>query len=134
LVLANFGSATESARQGAFVSDVRTYAQAAEYFMVRTSRLLPDSSTGNFPAEWTGYVDADRWEGPTPIGGEWDIEQGGFAASGMLSGFGVHFNGVTPRSDEYMEQIDAQFDDGSLTSGVFRKVAADRFYYVLVSN
>lgn len=130
IVVPQFSSASDEARQATFVSDVRSYAQAAEYYMAKTGLLLPDSGSGTFPSEWGTYIDEDKWLAGPSIGGEWDIERDSFA--GMSAGFGVHFNGVPPQSDAYMQAIDAKFDDGSLTSGAFRKIAADRFYYVLV--
>ena len=130
IVVPLFGESADEARQSTFVSDVRTYAQAAEYFMVKTGSLLPDSGSGDFPAVWAGYADEDKWVAGPSIGGVWDIERDGF--TGMSAGFGVHFESGDQPSDAYMEAIDAKFDDGNLASGVFRQIANDRFYYVLV--
>ena len=30
-----------------------------------------------------------------------------------------------------MQQIDREYDDGNLSSGSFRKIASDRYYYVM---
>jgi prepilin-type N-terminal cleavage/methylation domain-containing protein len=130
LVVPQFASATDEARQGTFVSDIRSIAQAAQLYMARTGQLLPDSGSGTFPNELDGYIDEAKWLAGPSIGGQWDIERGSFA--GMSSGFGVHFNGGGTPSDEYMEAIDAKFDDGSLTTGAFRQIDTDRFYYVLL--
>jgi len=51
---------------------------------------------------------------------------------GIKSGFGVDFEngGGADRDDGYMVQIDERFEDDDLTTGRFRKVAAQRYYWV----
>ena len=58
----------------------------------------------------------------------WDTE---FNDSGVTSAIGVHFWNVPPQDDAYMTIIDNMIDDGDLATGVFRKLAADRFYYII---
>ena len=65
----------------------------------------------------------------TPIGGVWDSANNAF---GILSALGVHFDGTgTTQDDTYMQEIDAAFDDGSLTTGYFRKIAGNRYYFIV---
>ena len=76
------------------------------------------------------YVQQNKWEGGTPVGGVWDAELNSF---GLTSSIGVHFNGTgRTRDDTYMRQIDAAMDDGDLATGSFRKIAGDRYYMVVV--
>ena len=37
--------------------------------------------------------------------------------------------GESNRDDAYMTQVDSLFDDGNLSTGGFRKIAADRYYF-----
>ena len=51
---------------------------------------------------------------------------------GLTSALGVHFNGMgETRDDAYMSGIDAVVDDGNLSTGGFRKLAGDRYYFIL---
>ncbi len=52
---------------------------------------------------------------------------------GLTSALGVHFkNGTGDRKDDaYMQVIDAIIDDGDLSTGVFRKLAGRRYYFVV---
>ena len=62
----------------------------------------------------------------------WDFEQDSY---GIKSAFGVHFwGGNGNQDDEYMRKIDEVFDNGDLATGQFRKIAADRYYFVLADN
>ncbi len=126
IVVPQFVGATDEARQSTFISSLKTYADACEYFSAKEGRFPPDGSSGVMPAGFDDYVDQDEYESPTPLGGVWDTE---FNDSGVTSAVGVHFNG-DPVPD-YMLQIDETFDDGDLSSGSFQQLAADRFYYIV---
>ncbi|MEM9372696.1 MAG: hypothetical protein AAGA55_03550, partial [Planctomycetota bacterium] len=59
----------------------------------------------------------------------WDIEAN---ENGVTLGIGVHFQGDNP-GDEFMLDIDTKFDDGDLSTGVFRQLTdSSRFYWVIV--
>lgn len=126
IVVPQFTGATDNARMGAFISSIKTYGDACEYFAVKEGSYPPDGSSGQIPAGFEDYVDQSEYESPTPIGGFWDTE---FNDSGVTSAVGVHFNGVPIPG--YMLQIDERFDDADLTTGMFRQLAADRFYYIV---
>jgi general secretion pathway protein G len=126
IVVPQFVGATDEARQGAFISSLKTYADACEYFAVREGRYPPDGSSGVMPVGFDTYVEQDEYESPTPLGGVWDTE---YNDSGVTSAVGVHFNGDPVPS--YMLAIDEKFDDGNLSTGAFQQLAADRFYYII---
>ena len=45
----------------------------------------------------------------------------------------LHFDGTgDTRDDAFMLEIDEQVDDGDLTAGLFRKLAADRYYFIVM--
>jgi len=130
IVVPFFGSATDDARRGAFIEDLRVFSEAAEYFHARTGSPVSDGSSGQMPAEWDGYIDEAAFESGTPIGGVWDTE---YNDNGVTSAVGVHFDGTgETRDDAWMVQVDAILDDGNLASGTFRRLAAGRYYRVLV--
>lgn len=123
-----FGDAKRGADQVAFATDVKTFASAAVRFQAETGEYLEDSGSGTVPAGFATYINEDKWlEGPS-IGGVWDSE---FESFGFKSGFGVHFQGVDVPEITFMEEIDGMLDDGDLTTGGFRQIAPDRFYFIL---
>jgi prepilin-type N-terminal cleavage/methylation domain-containing protein len=129
IVTPQFADATEESRRAAFVSELRVFVDAIEYCRARENRYPSDGSTGECPPELAPYVDVNQFEAGTPIGGEWDVE---YNDSGVTSAVGVHFQNAADRKDDaYMTLIDALFDDGDLQTGAFRKLAHDRYYYVI---
>lgn len=131
IAIPQFANAGRDSQQIAFVGDIREYAKSAVLYMEMTGQYLEDSSSGQMPAGWGPYVDANRWTQPTPIGGVWDVE---LDSHGIKAGLGVHFNGPEVPDDVFMQEIDAIFDDGDLNTGAFRKIAADRYYYILKAS
>ncbi len=132
IVVPRFSIASTEAQQTGFVADVKSFASAAWYYMNKEGVYLEDSSSGVCPTGWEPYIDENKWTRPTTIGGVWDFELNSF---GITSGFGVHFYGNSGNNpgDAYMTEIDAMFDDGNLTTGGFRKLDDDRYYYILVN-
>lgn len=129
IVTPQFAGATEESRRSAFVTELKVFVDAAEYFAAREGTYVSDGSSGVCPAEFADYVDADDFEAGTPIGGVWDTE---FNDSGVTSAIGVHFNVASEvRDDAYMTIVDALFDDGDLNNGAFQKLADARFYYII---
>lgn len=128
IVISQVGNAVESSNHVAFVSDMRTLANAVTLYNAETGLYLEDSSSGVLPAGLGPYIKPGSWTGGTPLGGVWDSELNSF---GITSAFGVHFNGGVNPGDAYMQQIDQLFDDGNLATGGFQKLAADRYYYII---
>jgi prepilin-type N-terminal cleavage/methylation domain-containing protein len=131
ILVAKFSNFTDQTRQTAFVADMRDYATAAMLYTMKTGQFLAGAPDGVLPPGFDAYVNPDKWAKGTPIGGVWDVEQNAF---GVTSSFGVHFVGGGPiRDDAFMTEVDLMIDDGDLNTGVFRKLDADRYYYVLVN-
>ncbi len=131
IVVPQFSNASEEARQGAFLTNLKYFAEQCEMFAIRTGQYPSDGGSGDLPAELEPFIRVEDFENGTPIGGVWDTE---FADNGVGAAVGVHFNGVgETRDDPFMLEIDAQFDDNDLATGVFRKLADDRYYYVLLN-
>lgn len=128
IVVPQFTGATEETRRSAFVTELKVFTDAAEYYRAREGSHVPDGGSGVCPPEFADYIDAADFESGTPIGGVWDTE---FNDSGVTAAIGVHFFNEPPRDDAYMTLIDELFDDGDLNTGVFQKLAADRFYAIV---
>lgn len=118
----------DKSRRSAFAADLRNYHQASLDYVADTGQFLEDSSSGQLPSGWEPYVNEKDWTSGTPLGGVWDMERDSF---GVQAAFGVHFWNVPPPPDEEMTLVDATVDDGDLATGSFRKVAPDRFYWIV---
>ena len=129
IVIPVFAGASDDAERTTFVSNIRTFAAAAEFFRSRTGQYLEDSNSGTCPTGFEDYIQENRWENGTPLGGVWDAELNSF---GITSAIGVHFNGQgATRNAAYMQEVDQLFDDGNLETGGFRQIAGDRYYYII---
>lgn len=128
IVVPRFAGASQDAEIGAFISSLKTYADASEYYNAREGRYPVDGGSGAVPAGMESYVDASEWTAGTPMGGVWDTE---YMDSGVTAAIGVHFNGGTNPGDSVMVLVDQRFDNGDLSTGSFQKLAGDRYYYIL---
>lgn len=129
IVVPQFADASQQASKTAFSVDIREYQKAATLYTAQTGELLEDSSSGAIPSGFASYINADSWNRGSPLGGVWDFE---LNDNGVTSAVGVHFNDGSNPGDAFMAEIDAIIDDGVLTTGGFRKIANDRYYWVLV--
>jgi len=123
-----FVKARTKSSQTAFINDLRIFSDAADYYALDTGNYFEDSATGVLPTGLSDFIDNHTWTRRTPIGGQWDSE---FLDTGITSGLGVHFLADPNPGDSFMTQIDREYDDGNLASGSFRKIAGDRYYYVM---
>ena len=130
MVVPQFASASESARQASFVTSVKGLASAAEVYRLQYGLYPEDSSTGVLPSGMDRFVSEAEWNQITPIGGRWDCESND--TGGYLCAVGVHFNGAgETRDDAYMQQVDESFDDGDLEGGQFQRIASGRYYLIV---
>ena len=120
-------TATNSHRDE-FVAELRSYIAAADLYRLRYHKLPEDSSTGVVPANLSQYLDTSRWNDGTPLGGFWDFELNSYNCT---SAVGVHFMNVTVPNRSELAAIDAIIDDGNLSTGRFRQLATDRYYYII---
>ena len=128
IVIPRFTDAAGDTERAAFAASGRSFKESALRYWLDNGVYLEDSSSGVLPTGFEPYVTEHSW-GETPIGGVWDSELNSF---GLTSALGVHFNGQgITRDDAYMVEIDAVVDDGDLFTGGFRKIAGDRYYFVL---
>lgn len=130
IVTPQAANAMGQTRQTAFVRAMRTFTDAAILHRAREGQWLSDSSTGQIPGNFDDYIDADQWEAPTPIGGSWDTETAPDEPVSLA--LGVVFEGEPdPPDAAYMAEVDAIADDGELTTGAFRQMKAQRYYFIV---
>ena len=130
IVVPAYSSFSSDAEKNAFITDLRSFISAAEYYRSKTGDFLAEADPATAPDGWEAYVDIRKWARPTPIGGRWEIRRD---TGQFRSAIGVNFSAATDRrpSDESMQHIDSAFDDGSLQTGRFRKIDDDRYYFIL---
>lgn len=128
IVIPVFGDISGDSLRSAFVTDIKTYASAEAIYRFKTMSFLEDAASGVCPAGFEVYIDEAKWQAGTPLGGVWDAELNSF---GITSGFGVHFQAGPRKDDAFMIEVDALLDDGDLATGIFRKIADDRYYFIV---
>jgi prepilin-type N-terminal cleavage/methylation domain-containing protein len=128
IVVPQFSTTTLQSMNTCFATSLRAFVEAAKMLHVRTGDYPEDASSGICPAGLDNYIPAARWEGGTPLGGVWDSELNSF---GYTSSIGVHFMNGAAKDDAYMTQVDLLLDDGNLNTGCFRKIAGNRYYYIV---
>lgn len=115
-----------NSRAASFAHDIRVFAQAGAQYSLESGWWVPDTSTGEFPVELEGYISKQKFDLGSPLGGQWDFES--FDIGDFTSAVGV----VDPdEGDEIFAIVDKRIDDGNLSSGVFQKIAARRYYYII---
>jgi prepilin-type N-terminal cleavage/methylation domain-containing protein len=129
IVMASFRDFSGDAGRSAFMTSGRIFTEAAMRFELDTGEFPESSDSGVLPTGFGDYVQSTQWESVTPIGGVWDSENNSF---GVTSAIGVHFNGTGDTKDDvFMTEIDFAMDDGDLTTGRFRQLDADRYYFII---
>lgn len=133
MVVPRFGTASEETRQKVFAASLKQFVRVTQVYSAENEgALIADASSGVLPPELAAYIPESRWVGGTPIGGVWDAEGAEYA--GVASAIGVHFNAGNAQSNDYMTRIDEIIDDGDLSTGMFRRFAADRFYFITATR
>ncbi len=132
IVIPAYAGCTSDSAQKAFITNLKKIYEVAEYHHMLTEAYFEDAASGVMPAGMETYIQNSMWTNGTPVGGVWDFELDSF---GVKSAFGVHFDGTgNTRDDAYMLEIDSACDDGDLATGCFRKLADDRFYFIVAVN
>ena len=84
IVVPQFGHASAEALQTAFATSLNTFVTAEGVYRMRTLQFLEDSDSGQCPAGFEDYIDEDKWESLTPLGGVWDTELNSFGVTPSL--------------------------------------------------
>ncbi len=114
----------------AFARELMVFVDASDVFYAYNGEWPIDSSSGQLGNgnPFGEYLSGRQWVRPTPLGGVWDFENND---SGVTAAVGVHFYNTPNPTVAFMTEIDAVFDDGNVTTGAFRRLATDRYYYIL---
>ena len=128
IIIPQFANANEDASRAVFAKNVKSFAEAMDRYYLDNGDYPEDGSSGVLPAGFDDYVIETTFEGGTTLGGVWDTE---LNSMGIISAIGVHFNDGSDPGDAEMNAIDAMIDDGDVTTGAFRRLAATRYYWVV---
>lgn len=127
MAIPTMNTMASDAKRSAFASELRILAEAAGRYEALNQQHLPDTSTGVWPVELAGSINQLQFESETPLGGHWDTELNAF---GISAAIGAHFDTGTPDNADLVA-VDTMMDDGDLTTGSVRTIAADWLYYIL---
>lgn len=128
IVVPQFASASDDARVSAFIGSLKNLETSMEMYRAREGSWPPDTSTGTWQAELTGYIKQGDFEVSTPIGGAWDTETN---ESGVAHAVGAMTDGADAPDAVLLLAVDEQFDDGDLATGRFRGIRPGGWYLVL---
>lgn len=121
LAIPAFQRVRAQARVNAFLNDLRVGRDGFETYALENGVWPPDGGSG-VPTEIDGYISTAKFNGTTPLGGNWDWDQGQF---GITAGLSV----LNPLADlDTMRLVDERVDDGNLATGSFRSRARGYIY------
>ena len=117
------------------VSDLRTFAAAFEAYAQEKGSFPAEANAGVLPPEMAGRLSSSGWLRVTPIGGQYNWENGQMHR-------GVRYRAAISISEtesaplavhaERLREIDRLIDDGNLDTGNFRTgVSHDALYIIL---
>ena len=124
VALPNFLRARKTATHNQFVAELRVAYDAFAMYSIDHGVYPPDTTPSVIPAGMGPYLLRMHWADQTPIGGQWDWDNGQF---GSKAGVSVY---MPPVTDEEMREIDALIDDGNLATGAFQQRASG-FIYIM---
>jgi prepilin-type N-terminal cleavage/methylation domain-containing protein len=114
-----YAKARTNAQNACFIADLRTAKHAfLQYSFDHRGTYPPDVWPAIVPAGMAEYLGTFPWTQTTPIGGQWDWDNGQF---GSKAGVSVY---QPAAGQAQMRQIDQMIDDGDLSTGSFRERAA----------
>jgi len=117
--------AQSAAKTSRFISDLRTFVQSFEQYALENGTWPPNVGSGAVPANMTTALHIAVWTSRNTLGGRWNWDRNYAGNSAAVSTVGGTL------TDAEMEDIDAQIDDGDLSTGIFQKSASDRFSYIV---
>lgn len=125
-----FQQVRERSQNSALANDLRIFAEAFETYAMEYGSYPADAGVGVVPAEMLGEkssLDVVKFTATTPVGGRYDWDENVFGFAGAVSVTD------TTMSTAQLQQFDADFDDGNLSTGQFRGNTS-RYSYILESD
>jgi prepilin-type N-terminal cleavage/methylation domain-containing protein len=117
--------AKQSGQNAKFEENLRIAASAFQMYYVENGKWPPSAATGVVPPGMALYMKGMDFTELTPLGGQlkWDYNpatrQAGISTT------------ITPDDQLRMQRVDAQLDDGVLTTGSFRSLSPNTYTYYL---
>jgi prepilin-type N-terminal cleavage/methylation domain-containing protein len=126
LAVPAFLRARQRAQNTRFINSLRVLRDAFDTYAAEHQGYPPDELRGVLPAVMKGYCGPTvDFSAPTPIGGNWDWDANQF---GVAAGISV----VSPTASlSQLQEIDTVIDDGDVSTGACRYIAAGRYTLVL---
>jgi prepilin-type N-terminal cleavage/methylation domain-containing protein len=118
IAIPSFSRARGTAQNSAFAADLRVACDAFVEYATDNGRYPPDTTPGIMPNGMADYLRRVPWFKPTPIGGQWDWDNGQFGCKAGVSAY----QPTAPQAQ--LQRLDAMIDDGDLSTGTFRARAA----------
>jgi type IV pilus assembly protein PilA len=130
IALPGFRKARTQTQLTNVANDITVFGDAFDLYALERGGYPPDYHLGapyNLPnAAMEEYLNGEKWAATTSVGGNYNWEGPDSCPYAGISIFGA------TASEDVMRQLDEIMDDGDLTSGMFRKVAANnRYTYIL---
>ncbi len=122
-----FSRVREKSRHTTLANDIRAFAAAFDTYALENGGFPPDVGIGVLPPEMlngNSTLDRDAFTATTPIGGSYDWDYNAFGIHAAVSVADATI------STEELTRFDAEFDDGDLTTGLFRGNTG-RYSYIL---
>lgn len=126
MALPLFDKVRQRTQNTRLANDFRVFSGLIETFMIEEGTFAPGADPGQLPDSLVSYFKPDQWSERPAIGGAWDIEQG---TNSVQSAIGI--DGFTAE-EEQIQEFDNDYDDGNLTTGLFRKFGGNGYYFIIV--
>ncbi len=128
IVIPQFRDFTGETQRTAFVNSARIFVAAAKRYELDYGEY-PEAGHGKLPDGFGDYIQSNKWEGVTPIGGDWEAK---LNTGGVTAALGVHYGNNDPGHDPaQMLVIDEMADDGDLATGAFRQFGGNHYFFVI---
>ncbi|MDP6631058.1 MAG: type II secretion system protein [Kiritimatiellia bacterium] len=123
LAVPHFRKIRRRARNAVFINNLRILSDSVfEQYAIENGGYPADAPPGVIPAGIQPYM-ARRvhWEEGTPIGGQWNWDRGA-TRTDKINGVYASIEAVgVSRTADQMRELDGEFDDGNLLTGMFRQ-------------
>ncbi len=125
-----FLRARNLAQNTKFINDLRTASAAFEMYAAESNRYPAATMPGSVPAGMGVYLNGVAWNSATPIGGLWSWAPGQWGATAQV---GVNYSPSAPgvADDLRMSDIDLRMDNGTLSTGSFRKQSGTDYMHII---
>jgi type II secretory pathway pseudopilin PulG len=120
-----FIKARQNSEDSMFMSDLRVAVSALVTYSVANRSYPAEAGPGSLPAGLADFLSRRfSWAQDTPIGGKWDWDYNQHGVRAAMSVF------EPKRTADQMVKIDEKFDDGDLSTGIFRQRPGGYMYVI----